>query len=294
MALLAALAEITPGTGVQLAAGHVDHGWRGRESRGDARFVEKFCGSQAIPFYLRQVTIDGRGRSREEAARAARYKALKDMARESGAELIVTAHTRDDAAQTLLLALARGRPLEGLAGIREQRRDGIWRPLLGFSRGDLLDFLRRRGISFRADASNENLSFDRNWIRKRAIPYLSRRFGPALPASLAASCEALARDREWLESLFEERVIPLITRRGPDVEMPAAELRNLPSAARRRAVLAMAAEVCVGGFLPTRKELLAIEEQVVGGRPFRFQAGRRVDFFCRGKKVCARKVVRTL
>jgi len=280
MGLLAALLETAPSAGCSLAVGHVNHGWRGEQSRGDAALVERFCRRRGVPFYLATLPAQrSRGVSKEAWARQARYSALHEIARREGADAIATAHTQDDAAETLLLALVRGRPLSGLSGIRERREDGVVRPLLSVSRGDLDRFRRQRGVPARRDRSNSDLSIERNWIRRRILPPLCRRFGPSLVANLAASAEALARDREWLEQAFREQVGPLLHRDGRRDSISAERARALPSGARRRLILAMAADASgAREFAPTRREIRAIEERLVSGDEFRFEAGRRVEF----------------
>jgi tRNA(Ile)-lysidine synthase len=277
MALLTALCDVAPEFGAEIAVCHVNHGWRGAESRRDADFVEKYCRKRAIPFLLREGKISTRGRSREEAAREVRYRLLAEAAASIGAVGIVTAHNQDDSAETLLLALLRGRPLSGLSGIRERRDDSVFRPFLAVSRKTILAYLAARRIPFRRDSSNRDLSLDRNWVRRKLLPRLEARFGPAVSPSLAASAEALSRDREWMEAAFRREVAPWIRRDGRTARISDRNLRDLPAAVLRRVLLAMAAHAG-NGFAPTRKELFALEKLASAPENFRFQAGRRVDF----------------
>jgi tRNA(Ile)-lysidine synthase len=209
------------------------------------------------------------------------------MAREIGAAGVVTAHTQDDAAETLLLALLRGRPLEGLAGIRERRADGVFRPMLGVSRRSVLAYLRSRGVPHRRDSSNADLSFDRNWLRKKVVPLLSRRFGRGVSANLAASAESLARDWEWLTEVFQSGAGASLETVAGAAAIPRATIARMPPAAVRRALLAMARAVGGERFAPTRRELLALQRLVEGGSDFRFQAGRRVEFLARRDRLRA-------
>ena len=278
MALAAAFREVGPEFGADFVVGHVDHGWRGAESKAHAAFVRRFCEKRGIAFRLAEGTIESKGRSREDAARDFRYRRLLDLAREAGAAGVVTAHTRDDSAETLLLALLRGRPLSGLSGIRERRGDSVFRPFLGVSRRGILLYLRSRRVPYRADSSNEDLSLDRNWIRRRALPMLARRFGPSVAANLAASAEALSRDFEWIEQIFRRDAEPAIEISPESASARLSDFAGLPSAAVRRALLRMAREAGGDGYAPTRRELLSLEGLAAAGREFRFQSGRRVDF----------------
>lgn len=280
MALLEAFGEFAVRFQTAFAAGHVDHGWRGEASRRDAEFVSRECRRRNIPFLLLEGRPDSRGRSREAAAREFRYAALAGMAARFGAAAVVTAHTRNDAAETLLLALLRGRPLPGLSGIRERREDGVLRPMLGVSRDEVLSYLRSRETPYRRDASNGDETLDRNWIRRRVLPLLDRRLGGEAAGNLAASAEALARDREWLEAVYERDVRPRLRLGGGSAEAALEDLAGLPPAALRRAILGMASAAGAVGA-PSRRELLQLERRILAGLPFRFQAGRRLDFVCR-------------
>ncbi|HET9793213.1 MAG TPA: tRNA lysidine(34) synthetase TilS [Thermoanaerobaculia bacterium] len=288
MALLAALAAVAPAHTTVVVAAHVDHGWRGERSRRDAEFVARWCARQHLEFLSERLPSPPRGRSREEAARDLRYRALAAMRERVGASVVATGHTRDDAAETVLLALLRGRPLAGIAGIRRRREDGVVRPLLDVSRPSIMRYLRDRRIPYRRDATNDDPSFDRNWVRRRVVPLLERRFGDAVTANLAASAEALSRDREWMEELFARDVLPKL---GDDdsVRAEAALLAALPAAALRRALLAMAHRAAARPL--SRAELLALEKLARSGAPFRFQAGRCVDFRSRGGVVTARRTM---
>ena len=287
MALLASLAAVAPRFGTAVAAGHVDHGWRGERSRRDAAFVEAWCARRRIAYFEERLSAAPGGRSREDAARELRYRALAAMRERAGASAIATGHTRDDAAETVLLALLRGRPLSGVSGIRRRREDGVVRPLLDVSRASVLAYLRERRIPYRRDATNDDPAFDRNWLRRRVVPLLERRFGSAVTANLAASAEALSRDREWIDALFARDVLPRLDAGNGGVAADAALLAALPSAALRRALLAMADRA--GGRALSRAELLALEGLARSGAPFRFQAGRCVDFRSRRGVLTVRK-----
>jgi len=291
MALAGALAAVAPRWRIPFAVGHVDHGWRGERSAADARFVEAFCRRRGIEFRLARVDASARGRSREDAAREARYRALSLMRDELGASAIVTAHTRDDAAETILLAMLRGRPLSGLSGIRRRREDGVHRPFLEVSRPAILAYLRAHRIAYRRDSTNDDPTFDRNWLRRRVVPLLRRRFGDSVTANLAASAEALSRDREWIESFMAREILPTLAVEERSTSGEAALLAAMPPAALRRVLLAMAERA--GGRPISRRELLAVEALVRKGGPFFFQAGRRVDFQSRRGWVSARPAAGT-
>ena len=163
VALLAGLCLLSPQLGMEIRAAHVNHGLRGQESEDDQRFVAGLC--EALGIRLTVHRLKGmilEGGNLEERLRVQRYRLLEEQAAAQGA-VVATAHHADDQAETLLLKLARGAGLKGLSGIypRLQDQEGrlrVIRPLLSFRRQEILDYLERRRMTFRTDASNCRLT----------------------------------------------------------------------------------------------------------------------------------------
>lgn len=207
VALLRGLEAIKrPGEG-RLIAAHVNHKLRGTESDADQAFVEELCRMRGLPCEVATAAFDisagGHGRGIEAAARRARYSALEEMAGRVGARFVVTAHTADDQAETILQRILRGTGIRGLAGMARARRLGpatLLRPLLGVRRAELIAYLRALGQSFRTDASNRDPRFMRNRIRAELLPLLAARYNDSIvPALLrlgkvAADSQALIDD----------------------------------------------------------------------------------------------------
>lgn len=169
----------------------VDHGLRAG-SADDAAAVAALAARLGLPCHCLQAGPHD-GSSVQAWARNVRYGLLRDAAERLGITAIVTAHTMDDQAETLLLRLGRGSGLRGLGAIRaDTARDGlrILRPMLGARRADLRAALAARGISWRDDPSNDDTRFARVAIRQ---------LGPALDAAgltaprLAGAAAHLAR-----------------------------------------------------------------------------------------------------
>lgn len=162
-------------SGAFLAAAHVDHGLRGRASRADAAFVERFCRARGIPVDVRRAAVRTlarrRGKGLEDAARHARYAALARAARRFRCPAVATAHTLGDQVETVFLNLLRGTGPAGLAGMAPAapwpagRGPRLLRPLLGLRREALAAHLRRRRIPWRRDETNEAPIFLRNRLR---------------------------------------------------------------------------------------------------------------------------------
>ncbi|HEY3169540.1 MAG TPA: tRNA lysidine(34) synthetase TilS, partial [Thermoanaerobaculia bacterium] len=282
-ALLHAAALLAPSTGWTLSVGHVHHGWRGKDADRDLRFVAEHARRLGLSFLSRREDARGVARdlglSPEAGARRVRYEALGDMAREAGASLIATAHQREDRVETHLLARARKGGLASLAGPRERRADGVVRPLLGVSRAAIVEFLTARGITWRRDRTNGDLSLARNRLRRDLV--LKERDVEAL----AVRVERLATRRARLDRSFEKDIRPSLAFGKNVVIAEAPRLESSPAELRRKAVLECARPFARPGKAPfTGREREQIVQLLGSGRDFRFEAGRRIRFRRRGAR----------
>jgi tRNA(Ile)-lysidine synthase len=160
--------------GFEIVCGHVNHHLRGEESDGDERYVRTLCERLNVPMIVKDGTLDEervRESGVEAAARDVRIARLKEIREETGAQYVVTAHQRNDQAETVLMRLFTGSGLAGLRGIHAIRDDGIIRPLLGVTRAEIEAFLRERGETPRADRMNTDPRFFRTRIRKTLSEY---------------------------------------------------------------------------------------------------------------------------
>jgi tRNA(Ile)-lysidine synthase len=216
--------------GLVISAAHVHHGLRGAEADADEAFVQGLCERLDVPFRVFRVDTPARqqaqGEGPEEAARALRYAALWGLLREVTADVVATAHTLDDQAETVMMKLLRGAWTEGLGGISPQVRGAetrdsgkatgrVVRPMLGVRRSEVEAFLQERGQGWRNDASNQDLGLTRNRVRHQLMPLL-REFNPNVDEALSRTAE-LARDEEafWASEL--ERVLPHVLLPGTAV-----------------------------------------------------------------------------
>ncbi len=159
---------------VDVVAGHLHHGQR-PEADFELAKCEAFCDEIGVPFASGKADVprlsEDQGIGLEEAGRNARYAFFRQAAFRLGCELVATAHTRSDQVETVLLNVARGTGLHGLAGI-PTRREGIVRPLLPFSRQDTRAYCEEHNLWFHDDPANEDISFSRARVRLRIIPEL--------------------------------------------------------------------------------------------------------------------------
>ena len=187
----------------RLAVAHVDHGLQ-RNRRQAQRIVEQYCRERALPFYSKKVNLRASAKrhkiSLEDAGRFERYRFFEQTAGRLGADKIVTAHTADDQAETVLMRLFRGAGFRGLSGIPFKRRSGghtLVRPLLACSKKDLTALLKERRLPFVPDPSNRDVQFLRNRVRHQLLPMLRRSFNPRVDEQLI-SLQNICRDVQRL------------------------------------------------------------------------------------------------
>jgi len=188
--------------GPRLLAVTVDHGLR-QEAAREARDVKRLARTLGVAHRTMRWTAVKPKTGIPAAARLARYRLLTGVARSSGASHILTAHTRDDQAETLLMRLLRGSGIGGLAAMaRESEREGVFigRPFLNISKSQLIATLERAGIGFADDPTNRDPSFTRPRIRK-VIEGLAVEGGDA--RNLARLASRLARANAAIEVLVD-------------------------------------------------------------------------------------------
>ena len=246
---------------------HLNHQLRGQMSDADARFVEKLAASYDRKTVGQALRLPGGGAGKrsarptkvdaridfelgianvralaakrkisiETAAREARYKFFADTARRRKCKAIFLGHHADDLVETFLINLFRGAGAAGLSGMREistRRIDdvdlAIVRPFLGIWRKEIDVYVREHRIKFREDASNKNLNPFRNRIRHRVIPYLEKICGRNIRPAIWRAATIAGEEEAWIEKQLPDSV---------DAQFSVAQLRALPVALQRRAIL---------------------------------------------------------
>ena len=196
--------------GPRLIAVTVDHGLR-PEAKGEARDVKRLARTLDVPHRTMRWTGVKPNTGLPAAARTARYRLLAQAARANGATHILTAHTRDDQAETLLMRLLRGSGIAGLAAMaRQSERDGVLlaRPFLHVSKSQLVATLGKAKLGFADDPTNRDTGYTRPRLRA-IMPVLAAEGGDA--RNLARLASRLARANAALEVLVDgaERYLAL-------------------------------------------------------------------------------------
>jgi len=211
VALLRGLDALKPPGAGRLIAAHVNHKLRGADSDADQAFVQELCQQLGLPCEVAaaavEPTIDNRGQGIEAAARRARYSALEAIAGRMGARFVVTAHTADDQAETILHRILRGTGLRGLGGMSRSRRLGpatLLRPLLRMGRAELAAYLVDRHQPFRTDASNRDARFTRNRIRNELLPLLVAHYNPTIVEALLRLGDLAGQSQSLIYAMVRE------------------------------------------------------------------------------------------
>jgi tRNA(Ile)-lysidine synthase len=244
--LLDSLQRVARRLRFRLSALHVNHQLSPRARRWEA-FCRRLCRARGIPFQSVKVKVR-RGDSLEAAARAARYAAF---ARQD-CDYVVLAHHRDDQVETLLLQLLRGAGVKGLAAMPQVRKaegerrkaegkgsktghpssfilhPSILRPLLDVTRDEILEYAKKRKLTWVEDESNADIYFQRNYLRHEVLPVIARRF-PAYRVTLARAAGLLAEAARVLDEIAAADGAGMVE--GGTLAVDA--LRRLPSARAR-------------------------------------------------------------
>jgi tRNA(Ile)-lysidine synthase len=218
-ALLVALFRLRLVLDIELTAAHFNHMLRSaEEAAADLDFVRALASTLDIPFAHEagDVRAHAKHQSIEDAARRFRYAFLAGRAKDANASVVVTGHTIDDQAETILLHLIRGAGLDGVAGMRPRstwpfRAVGepapgqgpgpdLARPLLSLRREDTEKYCHDLGLIPRKDPTNDLPVATRNRLRRELVPAL-RRFNPNINEAIARFAVAAARDADYLDDL---------------------------------------------------------------------------------------------
>jgi tRNA(Ile)-lysidine synthase len=236
VALLRLLLELRLELGIVLSVVHFNHQMRGTDSDADEKFVEHLAADHGLEFFVGRGDAAVRaGEERhglEAAARELRYEffteligaELSDASWHSQVDKVVTGHTLDDQAETVLMRVIRGTGLRGLGGIHPrivvEHQDDEWhgeivRPLLTTRRRELLQYLDNLKQPWREDSSNDDAKFTRNRLRKMVLPLLAREFNPAVAEGLSELAE-IARDEEDYWANESEGWLGTVVQWGPE------------------------------------------------------------------------------
>lgn len=213
-----------------LICAHVNHMLRD-EAYADAQFVENLCKTYAVPFYLCTEDVYEYAKQKkisiELAGREVRYAFFGTVE----CNLIMTAHNKNDVVESMLLHFSRGCGLEGLCGIPSLRNEKICRPMLQFSKIEIISYLTEHGFNWREDISNTSVLYTRNKIRKEIIPRMEE-INPSFLDAAYRTAEILSHENDFISA----NVPTVITHdfNGCSISLPL--IKDLSLAIQRRII----------------------------------------------------------
>ena len=216
--LLHLLLSLREELNITVKAVHVDHSIRGKDSENDANFVKNYCEKLGVlvkvfkvdaPRFSKQNNL-----SLEQGARALRYGVFKSVLDSGFANLIATAHHKNDNFESLLFNIFRGTGLKGAGGI-PSKNGGVVRPLLSVTREEIDRYVQENNLPFTQDLTNFSSEFSRNYIRNEIVPKIVERFPNAVNAGAKFSAICKEED-EFLQKLSSE----IITQKDGNLYIP--------------------------------------------------------------------------
>jgi tRNA(Ile)-lysidine synthase len=226
--LLDALNQLKEKYALELIVAHVNYNLRGKDSVQDEKFVLNLAKKYGLRALVLRPKIKTQ-KNLENNLRDIRYAFLEKIRQEHGLDWIAVGHNSDDQAETFLHRLIRGAGMAGLRGM--QFKNGrIIRPLLGFSRKEILAYLKSRKLKYRTDRTNQEDIFLRNRIRHQLIPYLEKNFNPKFKETVFQAAVSLGEDyaliNSWAEEFFQRNKV-----------LSVRKILPLPGALQKRILL---------------------------------------------------------
>ncbi|MGH7197627.1 MAG: tRNA lysidine(34) synthetase TilS, partial [Candidatus Omnitrophota bacterium] len=246
-ALLLLLSKLQRKYAWRIAAAHLNHGLNAARARRYQTASQKIAARLGIPFYSKKILLRSvakrHKRSLEEMGRIERYRFFEETASEARAGKIVTAHTLDDQAETMLLRIMRGSGLRGLSGIPRKRRQGkfeVVRPLLSCEKTDLVRMLKEERVPYCVDVTNQSALFTRNRVRRDLLPSMERLFNPQIKktlASLQTVCEAAQAYLDRVSERAYRRCLKKRAGAGRRICLSVRALKRLDPAVRNEVIV---------------------------------------------------------
>lgn len=210
------LVQLLHAGGFNIALAHMNFMLRGDAADADEAFVSKLAEKYNVPFFVKRLNTKAfakeKGVSTQMAARELRYAWFEEIMQSDGYAKVAVGTHLNDQLETVLLNLAKETGIKGLTGIAPQR-ERIIRPLLPFSRYEIEAYADAHQIKYRVDASNANVTYQRNRIRNRIIPELEK-INPALMRNFANTLNHLSGAASFLEDILDEKLTSLVAVEG--------------------------------------------------------------------------------
>lgn len=240
---------------ITINCAHINHNLR-KTAKRDEDFVRSMCEKNNVPFFLYSADIakiaKTTGESEESTGRTQRYKFFFEVAKETHSRIILTAHNKEDSAETVLMHLMRGSGSHGLRGIAPVREDGVGRPLIDISRKEIEEYLKFNNIPYIEDETNKEDKYKRNFVRLNILP-LMREYNPSVTDAIMRAAKAVTADDDFILELSEKA--GGVTVDGEKVIITAKSLNDNPPPIAIRILLKA---LKIAGIKPSQNDIEAI------------------------------------
>ncbi|WP_172373656.1 tRNA lysidine(34) synthetase TilS [Sporosarcina jiandibaonis] len=240
IALLHFLAVHREKLAIEVAAVHVDHMLRGKESALEGDLVSDLCRRLKVPFYGGQVPVpkilENEGGNVQAVCRAGRYDFFEETLRLKEYNVLATAHHAEDQLETVLMQLTKGSVPSGIPIKREIGEGMLIRPFLPAIKETLYAYVKENDVQFSEDPSNKSDAYMRNRFRRDVIPHIIQE-NPKAPERVAAMVGNLQEDEAFLWASAEEQLGKIIgfTEEGlPTISKQS--FGSMPTALQRRMI----------------------------------------------------------
>ena len=191
----------------ELVVCHINHMIR-EDAGEDEEFVRKYCEEKQIPFFVKHAKVEEIAKDMkigtEEAGRKIRYEFFEEIANQTCANKIATAHTKNDNVETVLMNLIRGSGTSGLKGIKPIRDKKFIKPLIETSREEIEKYCEEKHLNPRHDKTNDENIYTRNKVRNILIPLIKSEFNPNIVDTIDRLSKLVDKENEYLDKLTEE------------------------------------------------------------------------------------------
>jgi len=249
-ALLHILSELANRWSLKLHVAHIDHGFRGEESRREAEWVRSLSEQLGWPCTIYNADIPAAvaasGGNPQEVAREIRYGYLLETVAECRADVLALGHHADDQAETVLMRILRGSSLTGITGMAPVAwRQGVKlvRPLLRIYKEEIFRYMHEHGYAYCTDSSNELPKYTRNRLRMDVMPRL-KSFNPELIPSLIRMADILRDEDRLLHSLAESESSRVFRRSTYGYTGDREQMLLLDVALQRRVIKLILSYLC--------------------------------------------------
>ncbi len=222
------LIKLSKNNKIKLGMFHLNHLLRGKSSNNDEKFSIEFAKKHSIPIFVEKQNIKNFAKlnkmSIEEAGRFLRYKLLHEIAEKNRYQKIATAHNFDDQIETFFLNIFRGRAIRSFECVRV-RYGKIIRPILNFSKKEILKYLKINNLNFVIDESNFEKYYLRNKIRLQLIPEIEKYFNENFKSHIFNLTFQMKDLNEYIDENIEKIFNKIVIKEGDGVKVL---LKNLP------------------------------------------------------------------